>query len=224
MWLRQGATFASYVAGTNAQLVELISRSEIAGQDRFFYLWGSEGVGKSHLLQAACHAATARAEGGVYLPMREIAELGPEMLEGMEHMAVVAVDDIDAIAGQRAWETAFFHLYNRIRDQGHGMLLVASSQPLAAVEFGLPDLQSRLAWGLVFQMQALSDDEKLLALQQRADSRGFELPDEVGRYLLRHYLRDMSALFDLLERLDQHSLEQQRRLTIPFVKQVMAAN
>ena len=146
------------------------------------------------------------------------------MLEGLEQMNVIVVDNIDAIAGDKQWETALFHLYNRVRDKGQGALFVTATQPLASIELSLPDLQSRLAWGLVYQLHALTDDEKLVALQQRADSRGFELPDEVGRYLLRHLSRDMVMLFGLLDRLDQLSLAEQRRLTIPFVKQIIETN
>lgn len=220
MWLRESATFANYVSGSNAQVVAALQQACTGGAERFIYLWGGDGVGKSHLLQAACHAAT---EGGsVYLPLNEPG-LAPEMLDGLEQMAVVAVDNLDAIAGQRDWETALFHLYNRIRDQGHGVFLIAANQPLAGSALTLPDLRSRLAWGLVFQLHTLSDGEKLAALQQRAHQRGFELSEEVGRYLLRHYQRDMSALFELLELLDQRSLALQRRLTIPFVKEVIGA-
>jgi DnaA family protein len=222
MWLRESATFANYVAGdsvgSNAQVVTALQQACVGGAERFIYLWGGNGVGKSHLLQAACHAATD--EGSVYLPLNEPG-LAPEMLDGLEQMAVVAVDNLDAIAGQREWETALFHLYNRIRDQGHGVLLLAADQPLAALALTLPDLRSRLAWGLVFQLHTLSDEEKLAALQQRAHQRGFELSEEVGRYLLRHYQRDMTALFELLELLDQRTLALQRRLTIPFVKEVI---
>ncbi len=220
MWLRESATFANYVYGSNGQVVTSLQQACGGGAERFIYLWGSNSVGKSHLLQAACHTAAATGEGSVYLPLSEPG-LVPEMLDGLEQMAVVAVDNLDAIAGNRSWETALFHLYNRIRDQGHGVLLVAANQPLPAQPLTLPDLHSRLAWGLVFQLHSLSDAEKLAALQQRADQRGFELSEEVGRYLLRHYQRDMTALFELLELLDQRSLAQQRRLTIPFVKEVI---
>ncbi len=220
MWLRESATFANYVSGGNAQPVIALQQACAGAAERFVYLWGGDGVGKSHLLQAACHSATAAGEGSVYLPLSEPG-LVPEMLDGLEQMAVVAIDNLDGVAGNRVWETAIFHLYNRIRDQGHGVLLVAANQPLPAQPLTLPDLHSRLAWGLVFQLQNLSDDEKLAALQQRAHQRGFELSEEVGRYLLRHYQRDMTALFELLELLDQRSLAQQRRLTIPFVKEVI---
>ncbi len=219
MWLREGANFDNYFASLNRPLLASLNNSD----EQFVFLWGTESVGKTHLLQAACHAATARGEGSVYLPMSEAAQFSPEMLEGLEHLSLVAIDDVNLIAGDRAWETALFNLYNRIRDTGTGRLLVAANKPLPELGLLLPDLQSRLSWGLVYQVQTMSDDEKLLALKQRADSRGFELPDEVANYLLRHYQRQTTALFELLDRLDQHSLAEQRRLTIPFVKQVIEA-
>ncbi len=220
MWLRQSATFQNYVAGQNAQAIEAVRRACDGGEERFIYFWGAGGAGKSHLMQAACHAASAQERSAVYLPLDE-AGLAPEMLEGLEQMTLVAVDNLDVIAGQPEWEAALFHLYNRIRDQGQGVLLFASSLPLASLPIVLPDLQSRLAWGLVFQLHTLGDNEKLAALQQRADQRGFALSEEVGRYLLRHYPRDMTALFDLLATLDRRSLAEQRRLTIPFVKETI---
>ena len=218
MWLREGASFENFLASLlNQQLLASLKNPA----EPFVFLWGTESAGKSHLLQAACHSLTAKGESSVYLPMSEAAQFAPEMLEGLEQISLVAIDDVDAIAGDRDWETALFNLYNRIRDTGAGRLLVAANKPLAEIGLLLPDLQSRLGWGLVYQVQAMSDDEKRLALKQRADSRGFELPDDVANYLLRHYQRQTSALFELLDVLDQHSLAEQRRLTIPFVKQVI---
>lgn len=222
MWLRESATFDNYVPAENALAIEAIRQACEGGSERFVFLWGSDGVGKSHLMQAACHAMTGQGASAVYLPLDEPG-LVPEMLDGLEQVGLLAVDNLEAIAGNHDWETALFHLYNRVRDQGHGVLLFASGQPLASLALCLPDLLSRLAWGLVFQLHSLSDDDKLAALRQRADQRGFELSEEVGRYLLRHYQRDMSALFELLTTLDQRSLAEQRRLTIPFVKEIIGS-
>ena len=85
----------------------------------------------------------------------------------------------------------------------------------------LPDLSSRLAWGVVFQLQNLDDQDKQQMLQLRAALRGLQLPDEVARYILSRGARGMGELFTALERLDQASLQAQHRLTIPFVKRVM---
>ena len=220
MWLRQSASFDNYIAAANQQLLNNLRNLVASTQERFLFLWGNEGVGKTHLLQAACRAAASR-KGSVYLPLQEADQFAPEMLEGLELMSLVAIDDLDAIAGDLSWETALFNLYNRVRDGDSCSLLVAARKPLVGLGLTLPDLKSRLGWGLVFQVHAMIDEEKVQALQQRADDLGFELPDEVANYLLRHYQRQTAALFNLLDQLDQHSLAEQRRLTIPFVKQVI---
>ncbi len=218
MWLREAANFENFLTSLfNQPLLASLKNAE----EPFVFLWGGASTGKSHLLQAACHAITARGGNSVYLPMSEVDQFAPEMLEGLEQMPLVAIDDVDIIAGDRDWETALFSLYNRIRDSGNNRLLVAANKPLLEIGWLLPDLQSRLSWGLVYQVQAMNDNEKRLALQQRADHRGFELPDDVANYLLRHYQRQPSALFELLDMLDQYSLAEQRRLTIPFVKQII---
>lgn len=220
IWLPDGASFDNYLAGPNAQLVDLLANPAQHPESQFTFLWGASGVGKSHLLQAACHQMAG--QGSVYLPMKQAAEFAPEMLEGMEQLSLVVIDDLDAIAGDADWELALFNLYNRMRDLATARLLVSAEQPLASLGLKLPDLQSRLAWGGVYQLQPLTDQEKLIALQQRAHNRGFELSDDVGNYLLRHYQRNLADLFVLLERLDRVSLAEQRRLTVPFVKSVIA--
>lgn len=220
IYLPEGVSFDNFLAGPNAQLVDLLTNASQHSENHFVFLWGGEGVGKSHLLQAACHQMAG--QGSVYLPMRQALEFSPEMLEGMEQLSLVAIDDLDAVAGSSDWELALFNLYNRMRDLGTTRLIVSAEQPLASLGIKLPDLQSRLAWGGVYQLESLTDQEKLIALQQRAKNRGFELSEEVGNYLLRHYQRNMNALFILLEDLDRVSLAEQRRLTIPFVKTVIA--
>ena len=217
--LRETATFANYYPGVNRQVVELLQDSIAAGRE-FIYLWGGSGSGKTHLLQAVCHLEANRARPLAYFPLRQAAALSPEALEGVEHLPLVIVDDIDAVAGQAEWEQALFHLYNRIRERD-GRLVMAGSYSPAAIAIGLADLRSRLAAGLVLQLRALDDQDKAGALRLQARQRGLEMPDEVAAYLLRRCPRDMAALFALLDLLDQASLAAQRKLTIPFVKEVL---
>lgn len=194
------------------------------------YLWGSTGTGKTHLLQAACHQAvlldSSRAAAVVYLPLTQALQtdpLDPAMLEGLEHLALICIDDIQAIAGQPQWETALFHLYNRIRAHGARCIIAGNSGP-HGVGLHLPDLVSRLCWGQVLHLNVLDDEAVIGALQLRARHRGLELPEEAARFLWRHYPRDMTSLFALLERLDRDALAAQRKLTIPFVKTFMQAD
>lgn len=217
--LREGASFANYYPGINRDAVRLLQASATAPGE-FIYLWGPRGSGKTHLLHAVCHQAGARSQPLAYLPLRELASLSPEALEGLEQLPLVMMDDIDALAGQANWETALFHLYNRIREQG-GRLIMAGLHSPASIGIVLPDLRSRLAGGLVLQLRALPDHDKAEALRLQARQRGMDMPEEVAAYLLRRCPRDMTALFALLDVLDQATLAAQRKLTIPFVKEVL---
>lgn len=214
---RDDSTFAGFEPGRNAEAVHYLQTGFAAGQS--VYLWGGAGTGKTHLLESVCRLAAARGESAVYLPLRQRADLAPDLLDGLEALALVCVDDIDAIAGEADWEAALFHLFNRVR-AGGGRIAIAGAASPRALGLGLPDLATRLSWGLVFQLQPLLDDEKARVLRQRARARGMEMPEAVARYLLQRHARDMGALFELLERLDRASLAAQRRLTVPFVREV----
>lgn len=217
--LRDDATFRNFYAGDNAQLVTCL-KDFIAGRgEPFVYLWGESSAGRSHLLQACCHAIGDR-KSVVYLALKDNKELTPAVLEGLEQMDLVCLDDIDAVLERVDWEEALFHFYNRARDNNTRLLVVGNTQP-TQLPCKLEDLRSRLSWGLVFQVQGLDDNQKIAALQMHAQNRGILLSEEVGHYLLRHYPRHMSALCDVLEKLDEESLVEQRRITIPFVKQVL---
>jgi DnaA family protein len=156
----------------------------------------------------------------VYLPMQELLELQPAVFDGMETMNPVCIDDVQLLAGKKEWEEALFHLFNRVRDQG-GRMIVSATAPPNQLRIQLPDLVTRLGWGTVYQVKPLNDEGKKVALQQRAKNRGLQFPDEVVEYVLRRSLRDMNSLFELLDKLDVASLIEQRKLTIPFVKQYL---
>jgi DnaA family protein len=210
--LDDAATFENYVVGQNADVVAIIK----ANTEAYLYLWSVEATGKTHLLQAMCHA---RGQGqAIYLPLQELSALQPEVLEGLEQFPLVCLDDIQHIAGRKEWEVGLFALYNNLREQG-GHLCVTGNLPPNQLKLHLNDLLSRLNWGPVFQLLPLNDAQKIAALQLRATQRGFQLPDEVANYLLNHNARDLHNLFTILDRLDAASLQAQRRLTIPFVKQ-----
>ncbi|HTN30454.1 MAG TPA: DnaA regulatory inactivator Hda [Pseudomonas sp.] len=221
--LRDDATFANYYPGANAAAlgyVERLCEADAGWAENLIYLWGNDGVGRSHLLQAACLRFEQQGEPALYLPLGEVVALGPDLLDNLEQYELVCLDDLDAIAGKADWEEALFHLFNRLRDAGRRLLLSASASP-RELGIQLPDLQSRLSLSLVFQLQELADEDKLRALQLRASRRGLHLNDEVGRFILTRGARSMSALFELLEQLDQASLQAQRKLTIPFLKETL---
>ncbi|MFP5465271.1 MAG: DnaA regulatory inactivator Hda [Gammaproteobacteria bacterium] len=222
--LRLPATsrFDNYLAGPNreaAAAVEQLAVGETAGM---LFLAGAAGLGKTHLLQAACRAVESAGTTSAYVPLLALAELDPAALEGLEHYSLLAIDDVQAIAGQPAWEEALFHLYNRQREAG-GRLIGAATAPPEHLGLHLPDLRSRLGWGALYVLQPIDDAARLRILVLRARERGLELPEETAQFLLRRYPRDLPVLLGLLGRLDEAALASQRRLTVPFVREVLGS-
>ena len=221
--LRDDATFINYYPGANAAAlgyVERLCEADAGWTESLIYLWGKHGVGRTHLLQAACLRFEQMGEPAVYLPLGELMDRGIEILDNLEQYELVCLDDLQTVAGRADWEEALFHLFNRLRDSGRRLLIAASASP-RELPIKLADLKSRLTLALIFQMRPLSDEDKLRALQLRASRRGLHLTDEVGHFILTRGTRSMSALFDLLEQLDQASLQAQRKLTIPFLKETL---
>lgn len=216
------ATFNNFYEADNQLLAACLHKMAKGSGESFVYCWGSSGTGRSHLLQACCHAATQQGRKAAYVPLSHVQALSPEIFNGLEAFSLVCLDDIDGILGNLAWEVALFHFYNRVHD-AKTSLLISADRPPQQLPCTLPDLASRLRSALVFQTATLSDEEKLAALQLRAKQRGFILKEKVGRFLLHHESRDFLHLFKLLEKLDQASFVQQRRLTIPFLKSVLYA-
>lgn len=216
--LRDDATFSNFYPGDNAPLIAYLQTFAQAPGEQLVFLWGSAGVGRTHLLQASCHLLDPGQ--AVYLDLAESA-LQPAVLLDLEYFSLICLDNIDAVLGRDEWELALFNFYNRCREHG-SRLLISALAPPAQLRCQLADLRSRLAWGVVLNLQPLADDQKLSALQMRAKRRGLELTQEVGVFLLHHYPREMSNLFSALETLDRESLSAKHRLTIPFIKQVLS--
>lgn len=215
-----GASFEQLVPGPNRQAVAEVKAAAEGVAGGLLYMYGEPGSGRTHLLQAACRLCGERGEPAVYLPLGKEPGLVPALLDGLEGMALIALDDLECIAGQSDWEEALFHLYNRVIDAQGRLLISAGSRP-ADLGITLPDLESRLKWGLVHRLQALTEAELMQALELRARTRGLELPAETGRYLISRFPRDAASLFSLLDRLDHAALAAQRRLTVPFVREVL---
>jgi DnaA-homolog protein len=214
--LRPSVDFAGFIAGRNAEALSRL-RTPL---DPFLYLWGESGSGKSHLLQAACQQAQAGDQQPAYLPLKREHGLAPEMLEGLETFALVCLDDLESVAGDAAWEGAIFSLFNQLREN-QAQLVVAADRPPAQLPLSLPDLASRLTWGPCYHLVALNDDERLELLLATAQRRGLSMGVETARFLLQRTPRDIHFLALLIDRLDSASLAAQRRLTIPFVREIL---
>ena len=215
--LRPPTTLASFVPGDNRQALDVLERLAEDSGESLVFLHGPAGSGKTHLLAGACERAMAHGARCAYLPLREAARLSPELLAGLEALDLLCIDDVDAIAGQRDWEAALFRAFNALRERG-GRLVAAAGAPPSALPLSLPDLRSRLGWGLTLGLRPLRDEALAEALRRAASARGLRLDDDVSRYILERCPRHLPALLHLLDDRDRASLAAQRTLTIPFVK------
>jgi len=184
-------------------------------------LWGAAATGKTHLLNASADFAR---NNGVLLQIYDgvkLRQCDADEFEGFSHCEVLAIDNLDAIAGNAAWEACFYQVINRCRDGEFRLLFSLTDKP-AALATHLDDFRSRLQWGLLLQLPQVGDAEIRQILRRRAQLLGIDLSDEVISYLMNHRARDLGEQIGILRRLDGISLSQQRRVTIPLVKQVLA--
>jgi DnaA family protein len=215
------AVFASFLGGRNLQAVDHLQQVARADSSGLTWLCGPSGCGKTHLLQAVCAAASEHQRSG-YVPLAQVAALGVGVLEGLPQLQCLCLDDIDTVAGQLTWERGIFQLLRELEDCD-GRLVCGAQTPPALLPWALADLGSRCAAAAVFQLRALDEQEQHAALQLRARLRGLELPDETWQWLQRRVPRDMRSLYELLDTLDEAALAAQRRLTVPFIREVLRA-
>jgi DnaA family protein len=215
--LADHAVFATFLDYGNETLVSTLASLSAGDAGQGCWLWGAPATGKTHLLQAVCDQAGDRS---VYLPLEMLANAGPDILEGLASRGLVCIDDIGRVAGQDAWEVGLFNLFNDLQESGGQLIVTACAAPR---ECGivLADLASRMSRLPVFQVRALDEPQRVAALQLRARHRGLELPDDTAAYMLKRSRRDMASLYRLLDKLDFEALRAQRRLTIPFVRDVL---
>ncbi|MDD5036725.1 MAG: DnaA regulatory inactivator Hda [Methylococcaceae bacterium] len=215
--------FEEFHPGGNAEAVEHLRRAASGQGERLIFLWGESGLGKTHLLHACCREAYRAGRTVSFLPLKNLRDYGCAVLEGIEHQQWVCLDDIESIAGDPAWEQGLFDLFNHLRDADHGLIATAAMPP-AELPILLPDLKTRLSWGLTLMLRPLTDEDKLSALSLRAKLLGLDLSPQVGRFLLGTHQRDLPGLLALLDRLDRATLAAKRKLTIPFLKDYLEEN
>jgi len=223
--LKQEANFESFLSGDNSQVVDVFLKlaDSIAAQaplETNFYLWGAEGLGKTHLLQALCNQVGSKSVDCIYLPLPELLQYGPEVLQGLENMKLVCLDDVDCLIGNKQWQIGIFHLFNKLRDRGH-CLVVSSNESSLQIPLELADLKSRFSWGLTFKLESLSEQDARDLLIDNAHKRGLEMTDEVADYIVSRARRSASELLSTLDQLDLASLSAKRKLTRPFVKEIL---
>lgn len=209
-------TFDNFVVAQNAEVLARLA-AIAAGRpvERFVYLWGVPGSGRTHLLRALQAAVTARGGRAEYVAVDAALTALPDTA-GLD---ALLVDDVGALSS--AAQIALFNAYNALRERGAALI---ASGDVPAVQLPLrPDVVTRLGWGLVYQVHALSDEEKASALAEQAAARGFTLAEGITDYLLCHVARDMGSLIALLDALDRYSLEAKRPVTLALVRELVRA-
>lgn len=210
-------TFEAFVPGANRDAVTMLEELVAAARPGVAYIRGPAGSGKTHLLQAAC---VGRGAPGIYLPLADIAHHGPLLLDGLESRSPLCLDDIGVVTGDEAWEEALFHLLNRAQ-LAAVTVVMAGRAPPRGLGIRLADLSSRLVGGLEIALRAPGDEELVEILRAMMTRRGMRVADDVLGYLLSRERRELGYLAALVERLDRSSLASQRRVTIPFIKEIL---
>ncbi len=205
-------TLDNFVVGQNeelAQLLQIFSHPASATlSQRFVYLWGEPGAGKTHLLQSLAARPAAR-----YVA----ANAQPDAFAHAPEVTLYLLDDCDRLSPEA--QIAAFNLFNQVRENGAALIAAGAVAP--AVLAVREDLRTRLGWGLIYQVHGLTDDEKIAALTQAAHARGLALSPGVLPYLITHFRRDMRSLSTMLDALDQYSLETQRPITLPLLRSLL---
>jgi len=209
--------FETFHAGANGEAVAALRQLAAGSLRTPLWIYGPAGCGKSHLLQAACAEAGDRGMTAAWLPLGAVRTQGPARLDGFQQLDLVALDDVDAVAGDGAWERALFTFYNELQERRGRLLMAATSAP-TMLPFALADLASRFSAAAVHRLAPLGEAQQAEALARRAGHRGLVLPEETLTFLTRRAPRDFAALCRLLDELDLESLAAQRRLTVPFVR------
>ncbi|MFP4639743.1 MAG: DnaA regulatory inactivator Hda [Guyparkeria sp.] len=215
-------SFEGFIGNDNLLLKAILSEQARGRGEAQVFIHGPEGAGKSHLAQATCYHAGSYGRPAAYWPLRQLGGQLAAASEQIEAFALAVVDDVDAVIGQAEGEFMLFDLINRAREAGVPLLLTARLPP-AELPVRLPDLASRLTWGAVLPVHLPTDAEKIELLRARAQERGLELPHGTAQWMLAHLPRDVGTLLEVMERLDRESMIAKRRLTIPFLKEVLGS-
>ncbi|MBI3523476.1 MAG: DnaA regulatory inactivator Hda [Betaproteobacteria bacterium] len=203
----------NYVVGGNAELLTRLAALADANVMDQIYLWGPPGCGRSHLLRGVLAAARDRQRP---VSFSEGALLGDEPVPVSGTLAII--DDVDALSD--AAQIALFRIFNAARPSGLALLLSGSAPPLRLAALR-EDLRTRIGSTLIYEVQPLSEASIAAALRQHGVSRGMRIDDALIDYLLRHGRRDLPSLLAVLDALDHASLQQQRPLTLPLLREIL---
>ena len=216
----QKIDFTSFIEGENQDLLDFLNTMTKKKKNDCLYIWGSQGTGKTHLLQAACKQADDMNSQVTYIPLKQYEEFDSEIFNGLGKLDLICVDDLEFISGNLEWQQRLTLLYNEIRDNNNSIIISSTSSP-KNIKIELDDLKSRLVWGQVYKINPPNDDLKIEILKRKASERSFELSKSVAEFLIHRTDRDLNSLIKILDVIDHSSLAAKRKVTIPFVKKLI---
>lgn len=212
--------FNSFFSTPNDEVIKQLKNLVLGVGERQIFLYGEKSLGKSHLLQACCQLAHQNGMNSFYYPFNQKKLPVLSMFEGLETIKLVCLDDIDQILGNLDWEQTLLNFINQQLTHHHRLILTAFSPP-HDLHVKLTDLRDQLNASVILKLNPLNQDEIISALIHKANYMGINIPQKVGVFLVTHYANDLSSLWVLLEQLDKATLSAQRKLTIPFLKQLL---
>jgi DnaA family protein len=213
----------SFVEGSNRVAIDLLRAVALGTDASWPLLSGPPGSGRTHLLVATCAAASAARRSAQYLSLATLRAPRAEAIRGLGGSDLLAIDDLDAIVGERESEHALFDLYNRCRAENTALVFAAGAPP-AQLGIGLPDLLSRLSACTQIALKPLEESARRELLRERARLRGIELDDGALDWLFARAKRDLASLLGVLDRIDRASLATQRRVTLPFLRRMLGSD
>lgn len=219
--IRAEQSFTSFYTGCHHEIVTALTNTANGKGEQQVFIWGENGTGKTHLLQAACQQAHQQKRTAFYLPFQEKRLPSTAILEGLEDFQLVCIDNVEYCATNKKWELALFNFYNQHRENNHKLILSAHCPP-RDLALQLTDLKTRMSWGLTLKLHELSDADRIAAFTCKAKYLGLEISPQVGEFIAKHYARDLPTLWSLLTKLEQATLIAKRKLTLPFLKDFLA--
>jgi DnaA family protein len=206
-----------YTSQENLHLVSILKDTNFS-DDLFIY--GTKESGKTFLLQALCNSYSSMSKSSLYIPLNKVMNYGVEIFESLENMNLICVDGIEEAISKIEWEKAIFNLINKALIS-KSRLILSSSQDLKSLNFALPDLESRIRKIQSFELYPINDKDIFDALKYISKLTSINLGDKEAKYLVTYSQRNISNLVQILESLDQLSMEMKRKITIPLIKEVI---
>ena len=216
--LDSSATLDSFYVGENIELLERLMK--LTKKNNLIFISGNQGAGKSHLAQAVCNEISSpNDQSCVYLPLNN-SQLTPAILLGLSQIDLVCLDNIESIANNHQWQVGLFNLYNEIKDTGNNLIIFSDRSPVH-LGLSLKDLESRLSAMSIFKLKNINEENLIHFIIEQGENLGMQVSLDVATFILNRSERSILELKTIIKTLDEQSLAHQRRITIPFVKDIL---